>query len=201
MSENKMVDLIKPIKDIKITNKNIFNALIKFQKDLKNPIKNTAAFKYKYSPIEVCWDAARDNLAANGLGVIQFPLNKEDKIGVRTLVIHSSGEFLESEYFVESLKKDIQSIGGIYSYCRRYAFCMSLGITPHGEDFDGKEAMPNDDDIKSLQLDINKKLKLIADKSFVSKVESYIADNKDYKTLTTVFSRVEEQLKKENENV
>ncbi|MFI5390402.1 MAG: ERF family protein [Bacteriovoracales bacterium] len=201
MSENKMIEVLKPIKDNKVSNKNIFNALIKFQKDLKNPIKNTSAFKYKYSPIEVCWDAVRDNLAANGLGVTQFPLNKDDKIGVRTMIIHSSGEFLESEYFVESLKKDIQSIGGIYSYCRRYAFCMALGITPHGEDFDGKDAMPTDDDLKSIQTDIDKKLKLIDDKIFIAKVEKYISENKDYKILTNVLSRVEEQIKKEEKDV
>jgi len=181
--------------------KNIFNALINFQKELKNPIKNTSAFKYKYAPIEVCWDAVRENLASNGLAVIQFPLNNGSMIGVKTKIIHSSGEFIESEYFVESLKKDIQSLGGIYSYCRRYAFCMALGITPHGEDFDGKDAMPNDEDLKSIQGEIKKRLKMIEEKPFVEKVEKYLLTNNDYKTLTTVLAKVEEQLKKENENV
>jgi len=201
MAENKMVDLLKSPKEIKIPNKSIFNALIKFQKDLKNPVKNTSAFKYKYSPIEVCWDAVRDNLASNGLGVIQFPLNKDDKVGVRTLIIHSSGEYIESEYFVESLKKDIQSIGGIYSYCRRYAFCMSLGITPHGEDFDGKEAMPTEEDSKGIQVEIKAGLLAIKEKLFVDKVEKYLLTSNDYKTLTIVLKKVQEQLKKEADHV
>ena len=78
---------------------------------------------------------------------------------------------------------------------------MALGITPHGEDFDGKDAMPNDEDLKSIQGEIKKRLKMIEEKPFVEKVEKYLLTNNDYKTLTTVLAKVEEQLKKENENV
>ena len=122
--------------------KELYSALVNFQKDLKNPKKDTQAFKYRYSPIEVCWEAVRENMAKNGLAVIQFPIQKDNMLGVKTLLLHLSGESIESEYFVELLKKDIQSVGATLTYCRRYAFCSCLGITPENEDDDGLSAMP-----------------------------------------------------------
>jgi hypothetical protein len=179
------------------SNKELFNSLILFQRDLKNPSKNTSAFKYKYSPIEVCWEAVRKNLADNGLAVSQFPLNKDGMIGVRTLLVHSSGQFLESEFFVESLKKDIQSIGALYSYIRRYAFCSCLGITPEAEDHDGIEAMPTKDDSDKVLTEIKKALKMIEDTLFVEKVSKFIEKNSDLKTLNQVLGKCLEQLNKE----
>ena len=176
-------------------NKELFNALISFQKALKNPSKNTQAHKYKYSPIEVCWDAVRENMATNGLAVSQFPLSQNGLIGVKTILAHSSGQFLESEFFVEALKKDIQSIGATYSYIRRYSFCSCLGITPENEDDDGLRAMPTKEDNMALLSEIKKGLAMIDDKEFVEKAQKYLEKNNDLKVLNQVLAKVQEKLK------
>lgn len=116
------------------------SALVKFNsevssisKDAKNPF-----FKSDYVTLDALIIATREILQTNGLVVMQSPLSKEDgSIGIQTLLIHESGEFIESEpIFMKPAKaNDPQQAGSIISYMRRYSYQAILNLNT-GEDDD-----------------------------------------------------------------
>lgn len=102
-------------------------------KDAKNPF-----FKSEYVTLDALILNTRDILQKNGLVIMQSPLSKEDgSIGIQTLLIHESGEFIESEpIFMKPAKaNDPQNAGSIISYMRRYSYQAILNLNT-GEDDD-----------------------------------------------------------------
>ena len=115
-----------------------FNSEVsKIAKDAKNPF-----FKSNYVTLDKLIEATRPILQENGLVVMQSPLSKEDgSIGIQTLLIHESGEFIESEpIFMKPAKtNDPQQAGSIISYMRRYSYQAILNLNT-GEDDDANES-------------------------------------------------------------
>lgn len=118
-------------------------ALVKFNnevssipKDAKNPF-----FKSEYVTLDKLIISTRDILQKNGLSVMQFPLSVDGKIGIQTILLHESGEFIESEpLFMTPVKlNDPQNAGSIISYLRRYSYQAILNLNT-GEDDDGNLA-------------------------------------------------------------
>ena len=115
-----------------------FNSEVsKIAKDAKNPF-----FKSNYVTLDKLIEATRPILQENGLVVMQSPLSKEDgSIGIQTLLIHESGEFIESEpIFMKPAKaNDPQQAGSIISYMRRYSYQAILNLNT-GEDDDANKS-------------------------------------------------------------
>ena len=115
-----------------------FNSEVsKIAKDAKNPF-----FKSNYVTLDRLIEATRPILQENGLVVMQSPLSKEDgSIGIQTLLIHESGEFIESEpIFMKPAKaNDPQQAGSIISYMRRYSYQSILNLNT-GEDDDANKS-------------------------------------------------------------
>ena len=115
-----------------------FNSEVsKLAKDAKNPF-----FKSNYVTLDKLIEATRPILQENGLVVMQSPLSKEDgSIGIQTLLIHESGEFIESEpIFMKPAKaNDPQQAGSNISYMRRYSYQAILNLNT-GEDDDANES-------------------------------------------------------------
>jgi len=126
-------------------------ALCKVQGELKNPVRDTKAYNYKYSDLAGVWDALRSLLSKNGLSVFQSPYERDGTIGVITMLMHESGEWLLSEFGSKPSKSDPQAVGSLITYYRRYALMAVTGIAP--EDDDGQSAMPvhNSQPIKSTK--------------------------------------------------
>lgn len=106
-------------------------------KDAKNPF-----FKSEYVTLDNLIHSTRDILQKNGLVVMQSPLSKDDgSIGIQTLLIHESGEFIESEpIFMKPAKaNDPQQAGSIISYMRRYSYQAILNLNT-GEDDDANRS-------------------------------------------------------------
>ena len=120
-----------------------FNSEIsKISKDAKNPF-----FKSNYVTLDKLIEATRPMLQDNGLVVMQSPLSKEDgSIGIQTLLIHESGEFIESEpIFMKPAKaNDPQQAGSIISYMRRYSYQAILNLNT-GEDDDANISTSKED--------------------------------------------------------
>ena len=120
-----------------------FNSEVsKISKDAKNPF-----FKSNYVTLDKLIEATRPMLQDNGLVVMQSPLSKEDgSIGIQTLLIHESGEFIESEpIFMKPAKaNDPQQAGSIISYMRRYSYQAILNLNT-GEDDDCNKATSDED--------------------------------------------------------
>jgi len=96
--------------------------------------------KNKYATLGAVIETARPILAKHELSLMQSPVNEGDKIGVTTILIHSSGEFIEDTiYLPASDNKGLsvaQSAGIVISYLRRYSLQAFLNMYAD-EDTDG----------------------------------------------------------------
>ena len=77
-------------------------------KDAKNPF-----FKSSYADLTSVIKAIKEPFANNGLSYSQFPVTSEGGggIGVVTILLHSSGQWIESEFYLPLAKKDPQAGG------------------------------------------------------------------------------------------
>ena len=99
--------------------------------------------KNKYADLGSIIKAAKPVLAKHGLALSQMPTGDGDKIGLTTILMHSSGEWLESTMMLtlEDSKgvTSAQAAGAIISYLRRYSIAAVLGMYAD-EDVDGNGA-------------------------------------------------------------
>ena len=118
-------------------------AFAKTQQEMKQPLKdaNNPFFKSKYVPLENVVEAIIESASKNGLSFTQFPSSDEaGNVTVGTLVMHSSGEWIEYDPIkMKPVKNDPQSIGSAITYAKRYALSAIFGITSDQDD-DGNEA-------------------------------------------------------------
>lgn len=113
--------------------KEITKALIQFhikvetvKKDATNPF-----FKSKYASLSNILDAIQIPLQESGLSFVQFPTGEN---GLVTILMHESGEFLQSEYTMHPVKNDPQGKGSVITYQRRYALSAVLGLNIDEDD-------------------------------------------------------------------
>lgn len=109
-------------------------ALAKFQGSLEQPSLNSEVevetktggkYKFKYADLSECKRAVKQPLAENELAVCQLI---EDDYSIRTILLHSSGQWISSKVRMPSNTANAQSIGSAITYAKRYAFCAILGI-------------------------------------------------------------------------
>ena len=120
--------------------KNLAEAMAQAQGSMGAAIKGNSNpfFKSKYADLGSVIQAIKPHFAANGLSYVQFPVSANNAVGVTTRLMHSSGEWLEQEYFIPLGKMDAQSVGSCLSYARRYSLQAIAGIP--AEDDDGNAA-------------------------------------------------------------
>ncbi|WP_141433710.1 ERF family protein [Bacillus sp. 03113] len=117
--------------------KNIAVALCKFQGECPAPKKTSTNphFKSKYAPLEEIINVAKPHLAANQLSFFQSTTTENENIVITTLIIHSSGEFIESDPLKLPMGKNTaQGAGSSITYARRYSLCAALGIAAEEDD-------------------------------------------------------------------
>lgn len=124
---------------------NLAMALCQFQGEVTNP-KNTAAnpfFKSKYAPLSEVINVTKELMHKHGLSVLQSPSGDGEHIVITTLLMHSSGEWIEGEPLVlKADKVTAQGAGSAITYGRRYALSAILGIASE-EDDDANHATGN----------------------------------------------------------
>ncbi|PEA90602.1 ERF family protein, partial [Bacillus thuringiensis] len=85
-------------------------------------------------------DEVRPILSKNGLSVMQIPSGDGQNVTLKTLLLHESGEWLESDALtMKPVKNDPQAIGSCVTYARRYSLAAFLSLNT-GEDDDGNHA-------------------------------------------------------------
>lgn len=133
-------------------NKNISKALVEFHKAVSGRVGFDSInpyFKSKYASLGAVIDHINKNAPKFGLGWVQLPVSDPsmNMVGVRTTVIHESGETITSEILMPyntvmtKLNKDgeairfeletsklAQDIGSVISYLRRYALASVFGL-------------------------------------------------------------------------
>lgn len=118
-------------------------AFAKTQQELKQPLKNAENpfFNSTYVPLENVTQSITDVATKNGLSYSQEPTVIDGVVSVTTLVMHSSGEWIEYEPLrLKPDKNNIQGCGSAITYAKRYALSAIFGITSDKDD-DGNGAV------------------------------------------------------------
>jgi len=119
-------------------------ALSKARADFKAVIKaaENPYFKSNYADLSTLIDATKDGLSKNGLCLIQSPgkITETNRVSITSLLIHSSGEWLEDDLEMPVTKADAQGLGSAITYGRRYAYQSILNIAGEDDD-DGNAAV------------------------------------------------------------
>lgn len=98
-------------------------------KDANNP-----HFKSRYADLAAVWSAVREPLSANGLSVVQTVAQGDGTVGVRSLLLHASGEWISSLLEMPVAQKTPQGYGSALTYARRYALAALVGIAQDDDD-------------------------------------------------------------------
>ena len=122
----------------------IAKALVKCQKEFKAVGKNSQGYSYNYADLTSILEYAQPIYTKHGLAITQHNVSKmfgkTVVAGVKTMLLHESGEWMASEMYapVTSTKQNSlqQNIGITVTYFRRYGIQSVLGLST--EDNDGK---------------------------------------------------------------
>lgn len=120
-------------------------ALATVQANLKPAVKDATNphFKSKYADLSSIWDSCREPLSKNGLSVVQGnSVGLDGTIIVETILLHESGEWIQSELALPLSKQDPQGVGSAMTYGRRYGLAAIVGIVADVDD-DGIAASSN----------------------------------------------------------
>jgi hypothetical protein len=96
-------------------------------------------FKSKYADLAAVRSVIREPLAANGLSIVQLPRTVEGGAIVKTILMHTSGQFISNELFMPAGKADPHGLGSAITYARRYSIMSMLALA--AEDDDGNAAV------------------------------------------------------------
>lgn len=122
--------------------KQIATALLKAQTEMSNPKKGATNpfFKSRYADLNSIREAVIPVLNTNGISVLQPIVHTENKNFVKTILLHESGEFMESlTEIVYNKVNDAQAQGSGISYARRYA--LQSFVCVGADDDDGQKAV------------------------------------------------------------
>lgn len=111
-------------------------ALAKAQAAVKGAKKDSANpfFKSSYADLASVWEACREALTENGLSVAQFPGFSNGTATLDTMLLHSSGQWLQASAGAPLVKQDAQSVGSVLTYLRRYALAAVASVSPVDDD-------------------------------------------------------------------
>lgn len=129
-------------------------AFIKAQTEMGNATKDSSNpfFKTKYADLNSIREACLPALNKNGIGVLQPIVQIEGKNFVKTILLHESGETIES--FTEILfakQNDPQAQGSGITYARRYGLQSLVSIG--AEDDDGNKASEQLQTIRTINIE------------------------------------------------
>lgn len=117
-------------------------ALVDFSGEVKSITHDATNphFKSQYTSLDHMIDETKPILHKHGLTVMQFPGGDGEKITVRTMILHDSGEWIETEPLtLRPVKLDPQGAGSAITYARRYSYAAALSLSL-GDDDDGNAA-------------------------------------------------------------
>jgi hypothetical protein len=114
------------------------SALCLAQAEMGGAIKdsNNPFFKSSYADLTSVIKVIKEPFARHGLSFVQLPVTSEGGrgVGVVTMLMHNSGQWLQSEYLLPMDKLTPQGAGSCISYARRYALQSLAGIPAVDDD-------------------------------------------------------------------
>ena len=117
-------------------------ALAKCQGEFTGVKKGTQGHGYSYADIEAVLSNSSPITSKNGIAITQMNLSKNIGnrllVGVKTILMHSSGGYVSSEIYVEAVKTKMNSLvqmaGVNITYLRRYGIQSALGLATTDND-------------------------------------------------------------------
>ena len=121
--------------------KNLAAALAKAQAEVGGVAFDSVNphFKSKYASLSAYLDSMVDPFTKNGLSVSSSVEDGEKGMYLATLLLHSSGEWIEYRTPMILNKNDMQGLGSAETYSRRYRIAAIANVAAD-EDDDGNEA-------------------------------------------------------------
>ena len=100
-------------------------------KDSNNPF-----FKSSYADLTSVIKVIKEPFAKYGLSFVQLPVTSAggNGVGVSTMLMHKSGQWLQGEYLLPMDKVTPQGAGSAITYARRYALQSLVGIPSVDDD-------------------------------------------------------------------
>lgn len=103
--------------------------------EIGNPAKKrSGVHNAKYADLDEVINCSKKILAKNGFTIIQYPLTNDGKIGVETMLMHESGEYIKGSFCVPFNNNDPQKVGGAITYYRRYSLVAMLNLVGENDD-------------------------------------------------------------------
>lgn len=121
-------------------------ALAKAQLKISGAAKDSTNphFKSSYADLASVWEACHTALNENGIAIVQT-LDTAGQTDPPTLflytpLLHSSGQWISSEYRVQPMQNTPQGVGSALTYARRYSLMAIAGVAAYDDDDDGNAA-------------------------------------------------------------
>jgi hypothetical protein len=92
------------------------------------------SYKYRYAELCSVLDAIRVPLASHGLSVTSIPVHDDHGLTLRTVLLHTSGQFLAGEFPILCDLSRPQVVGSWITYARRYSISALVGVATEDDD-------------------------------------------------------------------
>ena len=111
-------------------------ALVAAHAEIKGVVKSATNpfFKSKYATLDAVVDAVKPPLLAQGIVVVQGVQDAEGGVGIETMLLHKSGQWISSTLRLPASKEDAQGYGSAISYGRRYGLMAICGVPAEDDD-------------------------------------------------------------------
>lgn len=110
------------------TTREIYPAIIALQSQMttikRDKEVKTGKYSFKYSPLDTIMEIMKPLFLVNGLAIVQA-VNADN---LTSRLIHTSGEWIESETFLNRDHANMQGFGGEVTFKRRYALSALIGL-------------------------------------------------------------------------
>jgi hypothetical protein len=120
--------------------------LVKVMAEVKDVVKNSSGYGYKYASLDEVLKMVRPIAAKNNIAILQSSELQEGIVKVETTLLHSSGEYIVSEvqapYIELKGMNSYQSLGAAITYLRRYSLSNVFAISSE-EDTDAVSKQDN----------------------------------------------------------
>lgn len=109
------------------------------QRTKKGKIEGTSrsgrdySFEYSYAPLEEIIRVVRKPFADHGLARQQYIVTRGGGWFLRTILWHTSGQWLSSDYPIFAEQMTGQKFAGAVTYAKRQGLCLVAGIAPEDD--------------------------------------------------------------------
>ena len=153
----------------------LYKALAAAQLEIHNAELNqemtSTNYNFRYADLASVMNAVRKPLAKNGLAIVQLTADESDsKLGIRTLLVHTSGQTISDIITMSPPKLDPQGVGSCRTYMRRYAVLAMCGIAGSVDD-DAERTKKNPEDYERISHEEIDSILLLADKLFEDRAD------------------------------